>query len=85
MTDEELDGCLVLYFLCWKGKNPCPQKHLKNLSKGNIQKESSAQTLQQFSTWTANRRYGVLFQVSFSIDIFNKISKLYKLISNWYK
>ena len=31
MTDEELDGYLVLIIFMWKKeKNPCHQKHLKD-------------------------------------------------------
>ena len=49
MTDEELDGYLVLILFMFKKKNPCPQKIYKILLEGNIQ-ESSVRTLQQFST-----------------------------------
>ena len=50
MTDEELDGYLVLMYFMLKKKNPCSEKKLKKiLFKGNIQKESSVRTLQQFS------------------------------------
>ena len=77
MTDEELDGYLVLMYFMLKKKNPCSEKKLKKiLFKVDIQKESSVRTLQQFSAWTANRGLGVLFQVSFLNDIFGEISKL---------
>ena len=37
MTDEELDGYLILILFMLKRKNPCPQKNLKDFIKGNIQ------------------------------------------------
>ena len=50
MTDEELDGYLVLMYFMLKKKNPCSEKKLKKiLFNGDIQKESSVRTLQQFS------------------------------------
>ena len=44
MTDKELDGYLVSTRFMLKKKNPL-------LGKGNIQKESSARTLQQIGNW----------------------------------
>ena len=57
MTDEELNGYLVLIHFMLKKKKSLPSKKpWKILVKGNIQKESSKWNLQQFSTWTANCR-----------------------------
>ena len=51
ITDEELDGYLVLIlFALKKEKFLTIKKIYKILGKGNIQKESSVRTLQQFST-----------------------------------
>ena len=49
MTDEELDGYLVLILFCSKRKILALKKIYKILLEGNIQ-ESSVRTLQQFST-----------------------------------
>ena len=50
MTDVELDGYLVLIFFMLKKKNSLTSKKpLKVFVKGNIQRESSGRTLQQFS------------------------------------
>ena len=32
MTDEELDGYLVLILFLFKKKNPCPQKNLQDFA-----------------------------------------------------
>ena len=51
MADEELDGYLVLILFMLKRKKSLPSKKpQKILVKGNIQRESSGRTLQQFST-----------------------------------
>ena len=47
MTEEELDGYLVLIFFMLKKKKSMPSKKQKILVKGNIQKESSRRTLQR--------------------------------------
>ena len=48
MTEEELDGYLVLIFFMLKKKKSMPSKKpYKILVKGNIQKESSRRTLQR--------------------------------------
>ena len=51
MADEELDGYLVLIlFMLKRKKSLSSKKPQKILVKGNIQRESSGRTLQQFST-----------------------------------
>ena len=55
MTDEELDGYLVLIlFYVKKEKILALKKTVKISGKRNIQKEIGIGTLQQFSTWTVN-------------------------------
>ena len=55
MTDEELDGYLVLIlFYVKKEKILALKKIVKISGKRNIQKESGIGTLQEFSTWTVN-------------------------------
>ena len=80
MTDEELDGYLVLIRFMLKKKKSLPSKKSKRFWVREIFKERAAYELYNnlMDELKIGDREGFLFQVNFSNDISAEVSKLYE-------